>query len=243
MHDSTKTIKVKNRWVGKMIRFIIFILFSTLLSYAAYTLVIGQLNFIKKSSPSEGTVVSFSEEKTNKNGTRYSPIVEYFDKEGSIQTFKSSLASSKHSYRIGQKVNILVPNNGDIPQINSFTNLWFGSIIVSFFALLSLLILSLITYTTIKNGRIDKLLVKKGVIIQAKVLSVNESTYTNDTTLSWVIQSQWLNPQDNKVYTFESEEVMYNPKDFVGETIDVTILPQDPRMYKVDVSKLPTAAN
>lgn len=81
--------------------------------------------------------------------------------------------------------------------------------------------------------------------IQAKVLSVSESAYDPSTnaSLSWSIQAQWLNPQDSKVYVFQSEEIAYDPKDFVGETIGVTILPQDPRVYEMNISKLPVAAN
>ena len=122
-------------------------------------------------------------------------------------------------------------------------DLWFGGIIVSIFALISLLILFLTTYATIRNSRLRKLLAKDGTVIQTKVLSVNESTYSKNTSLSWVIQAQWLNPQNNKVYTFESEDIMYNPKDFLGDTIDVTILPQDPRIYEMNISTLPVAAN
>ena len=85
----------------------------------------------------------------------------------------------------------------------------------------------------------EKLLKSRGKIISAKVLSVDESTYSNKTTLTYLIKAQWLNLETNKVYVFESEDLSYNPKEFLNETIDVTILPEDPRVYKMDLSKLP----
>ena len=80
-------------------------------------------------------------------------------------------------------------------------------------------------------------------MIQAKVVSIHESTRSNNRSSGWIIQAQWLDPQNNKIYTFESQKIAYNPKDFVGDTIDVTIVSEDPTMYKIDISKLPTTAN
>ncbi len=244
-NNQVGTIKVKNKLLGRIIIFIGLVFLTTIFSYITYSITIRQVNFVNKSNPSEGTVISFSENRNRKNGNTYAPVVEYKDEQGNTQTFKSALSSNRPSYKIGQRVNILVPNDGDTPQISYFMDLWFGSIITSIFALIAWLILILTTYSTIKKWRMLKLLAKNGVVIQAKVLSVDESSYNPSTnaSLSWLIQAQWLNPQDNKVYNFESEDIMYNPKDFLGDTIDVTILPQDPSVYEMNISKLPMAGN
>jgi hypothetical protein len=242
-HNSGVILGIKNKLLGKAIFFVVLIFFSSLFSYATYRVAIGEWNFIKTSITAEGTVISFVERSSNKGDTNYAPVVQYSDVEGNTHTFVSSLASSPPSYAIGQKVTILISSDGGIPQIKSFMSQWFGSIIGGIFALLSICILLLTTYATIRNWRMSKLLDEEGTMIQAKVVSIHESTRSNNRSSGWIIQAQWLDPQNNKIYTFESQKIAYNPKDFVGDTIDVTIVSEDPTMYKIDISKLPTTAN
>lgn len=117
--------------------------------------------------------------------------------------------------------------------------LWFGAMILWFFCLASVVVTFLHIVFSVMGRNIDKQLVEKGITIQAKVVSVEESTYYKETALTYLIKAQWLNPKDNKVYVFDSSDFNYNPKEFVGEFIDVRILPNNPKIYKMDLSKLP----
>jgi hypothetical protein len=45
------------------------------------------------------------------------------------------------------------------------------------------------------------------------------------------------------VYVFYSDDIDYNPKDFIKDTVNVTVLPNDPRVYIMDISTLPERVN
>ncbi|MES2986218.1 MAG: DUF3592 domain-containing protein [Patescibacteria group bacterium] len=240
MTTQLNTVKKSN--ISKIIFLTFITLLTVFLSYFAYTQTSVQMRFIKNSTQSSGKVVSLSESKNSDNRIMYSPVVEYTNRDGEIQTFTSALSSNPPGYEIGDPIEILIPNDNSIPQVNSFMSLWMASIILSIFTLVCLCVLTLSIYSSIYNSRTHKQLMKEGIKIQAKVMSVAESTYSKESTLSWAIYAQWLNPQDNLVYNFDSADIYYNPKEFVGDTIDVLILPQNPKVYEMDISKLPASA-
>lgn len=236
-------MKTSNNSVGKVLFLIIIILLAGFFSYFDFMMFTKQQSFVKNSQVSQGEVISYKDSRNSDGNILYSPVVRYLGKDGQELTFNSMLSSNRPSQKIGEIVPILIPSDGSRPQINSFMDLWFGVIILSLFALLAVVIAALTIYFTIVNYQRQKMLKARGTTIQAKVTGVNENTYGRRGGLAWTIQAQWQNPNNNQVYTFDSETMSYDPKAFVGETIDVTILPDDPRIYAVDISKLPMAAN
>jgi hypothetical protein len=54
------------------------------------------------------------------------------------------------------------------------------------------------------------------------------------------IFSQWYNPFTNEVHVFKSEEIWFDPKNFIKEnTIDVYVDPSNFGKYYMDISFLP----
>jgi hypothetical protein len=230
---------MKNHKNYFFIRLIILILVSSTFLYFSISLTKNKITFIENSVQMTGVVISYSKSKSSEGKTMFSPTVEYVDQASTKQQFTSNLSSNNQSYEIGEVVNILIPSDHNIPKINSFMELWFGEMILWFFCLASIVVTVLYVVFSIIGRNIDKQLAEKGVTIQAKVDSVEESAYYKETALTYIIKAQWLNSKDNKVYVFESVDFNYNPKDFVGEFIDVRILPNNPKIYKMDLSKLP----
>ena len=95
-----------------------------------------------------------------------------------------------------------------------------------------------------------------GTKIQAKFVSVESvlsSSSTNTQVLgysntkrgiSYKIIAQWLNPTDNQMYVFKSDDLSYNPESLlVGKEIEVYIDPINPKRYYLDISNLPKLGN
>ncbi|MES2409427.1 MAG: DUF3592 domain-containing protein [Patescibacteria group bacterium] len=243
-NNSVGTTKIKYSLIGGILFFIIGVFMLIFFSWLTYTVFVQQIKLVYHSSSSQGTIVSISRERgtgKNRNVYSYFPVVEYSDKLGVVKTFKNSLASDPASYEIGQKINILVPNDDDSPEIDSFMDRWFGVIIVSIFDLISLSIVFFCIYIVRRSNNFNKLLRRNGEVVKAKVILIDEGS--TDTPPSWYIKAEWQNPRNNKVYTFESDDIAHNPEHLMGKMIDVTILPKDPRIYEIDISKLLQAQN
>jgi hypothetical protein len=56
------------------------------------------------------------------------------------------------------------------------------------------------------------------------------------------IFSQWHDPAQNKVFTFKSKAIWFNPEKYIqGKNLRVRIDPNNPRRYVMDTSFLPDA--
>ncbi|HMO78893.1 MAG TPA: hypothetical protein PJ997_02740 [Candidatus Paceibacterota bacterium] len=61
--------------------------------------------------------------------------------------------------------------------------------------------------------------------------------------VSFYIRAQWINPTDKKVYIFYSDYLDYNPKDLLPKDVEVNIIPDNPNIYRMDLSWLPQIAD
>ncbi|MNC77488.1 hypothetical protein D3C75_1294550 [compost metagenome] len=58
-----------------------------------------------------------------------------------------------------------------------------------------------------------------------------------------MIRSQWLNPRTSEVHLFESDNIWFDPSDYLkDESISVFIDKKNPKKYHVDISFLPKIA-
>ncbi|MNH47046.1 hypothetical protein D3C79_1101060 [compost metagenome] len=59
----------------------------------------------------------------------------------------------------------------------------------------------------------------------------------------YVIRSQWLNPRTSEVHLFESDNIWFDPSDYLkDESISVFIDKKNPKKYHVDITFLPKIA-
>lgn len=216
--------------------FILIIIVVGLFSFA-YNIWERQTYFIKNSSESTGEVIGISKNKGSDN-IMYAPIVEY-EYKNTVKTFISRFYSNPPQYKVGDKVNILIPGDNSNPEVNSFMSLWFGFMVLTGMGVVFLLILILNIVFAKKRRQIDKLLDTRGTIIKATNPKVIESTYwkkrNGETeTLSNKIKAQWINPQNGKVYVFESEDIDYDPTPYIKDTIDIRVLLDNPKIYRFE---------
>lgn len=220
----------------------------------------GVVSFLKSSIISEGKVTDIVKSRSDKGQYMYSPEVSFTDPDGKVFSFTSNLSTNSPNYTVGETVSILYnKSNHQDAKINTFFQLWFGTMILSILGIVFFVIgLSILIYKIINRVKVKELLAN-GTKISAKVISVktNES-YQGPVTLngtssfshnpsqeqSFTIVAQWLSSQDNQMYVFESEDLGYNPESIIlGKNIDVYIDPVNPKKYYVDISTLPKLAN
>lgn len=86
----------------------------------------------------------------------------------------------------------------------------------------------------------------QGKIIHGKVSEIYKDPYTRvKDEHPWRVAVQWMNPDSGRVHTFQSDQVWYNPSDFVkiGDEIEVRIDPKNPKKHWVNIDHLPQGAD
>jgi len=230
---------------------------STLFSIIGIGLLIASLfifnhtrNFIKKSSSTTGTVIELLQERSTSSGGStsyaYYPWIRFETEDGRSIVFKSAVGSNPPSYRVGEEVSVLFdPDNPYNAKINSFFSVWLGFIILSglgvIFAGIGLGLLSAHLYSKKKiewlkqNGR--------KLITDFESVELNTSVKVNGRS-PYKIISQWHDPVTHMVHVFESENIWFNPEDFItSESIAVYVDPGNLKRYYMDISFLPESGS
>ncbi|MBD1928846.1 DUF3592 domain-containing protein [Trichocoleus sp. FACHB-90] len=212
-------------------------------------------NFIKNSSSTIATVTelrlqtSSSSSSSSKSSTYY-PIVKFKTQKGESVEFQSSVGTYPPSFRVGETVSVLYDaNNPAEAEINSFWQLWFTAIFLlamgGLFAGIGLsLIAGPLAFRFSSNKKAAKLQAN-GKKIVTKFTGVELNTFlTVNGSSPYQIISQWFDPETNQVYVFHSENIWFDPEEFIKyETIDVYVDPNNMKKYHMDISFLPKLAN
>ncbi|MBF7090052.1 DUF3592 domain-containing protein [Flavobacterium sp. ALJ2] len=198
-------------------------------------------HFLKNAEVAQGTVVELISEKSN-NSITYWPVVSFTTKAGNEVEFKSSVGSNPPSHNRGERVEVLYDDK--FPHeavINGFASLWVGSLILGGLGFVFFLIgFSMILYSYLKQQKIQHLL-KNGKLILTKFnqVELNYSLNVNGRN-PFQIHSQWLDPSKQELYIFISENIWFDPTEFIEkEGIKVFIEPSNPKKYYMDISFLP----
>lgn len=202
----------------------------------SFNLTLDQINFLKSSSKLVGQVIELREYRSD-DGVTYSPVIKYINN-GQEETFISKFSSNPSDYRVNEQVTILLSKNNPEPQIDSFFGFWFGPMITFFIGIFFFITSVFTVYHELKERKGQKLLDQYGTKIIANQLVVEqeESRGKRRTYVDYYIKAQWLNPKNNKVYYFYSDYLDYNPKDKLPKDIEVTVLPDDLTVYRMDIS-------
>lgn len=188
-------------------------------------------------------VASESRDTDNSRGSvTYRPVVEFLTKEGEKITFTSSSGSYPPSYSRGETIEVFyLPSDPEEAKIDDFFSLWgiaaiFGGLGTAFF-----LIGTGTIFFVWRRKRSDENLKLYGTKIQAKFMSVevNDRLQVNNRS-PWRILAQWQNPATSKVHIFNSNNLWFDPTDFIeGASITVFINRKNLKKYYVDTSFLP----
>lgn len=92
-----------------------------------------------------------------------------------------------------------------------------------------------------KRLRKQRLMAGAGQRVMAKIKKVDLNlAHTFNGEHPWEIAAEWHDPRTNTVYRFESEDLWFDPREYITrDEIEVLIDPDKPKIYHVDVSFLP----
>lgn len=202
-------------------------------------------SFLDAAIKTEGTVIELIASRS-KNSTTYKPLVQFTSQTGEVIEFTSPSGSSPPSYAKGEKVEILyLPEQPQKAEINDFFSLWGVVAIVGGLGGIFFLIGAGMLLTLLLKGRREEYLKTSGIAIQTEFqrVQVNKNLSVNGKHPFRII-SQWQNPETLELYVFESNDVWFDPSNYLNDReITVFIERGNPKKYYVDISFLPRLAN
>lgn len=180
------------------------------------------------------------------DGGSASPVVEYETGSGDTRTYISSMYSSPPAYRPGETLTLWYdPEHPDRVQLSGLDRWLLPGIFGFFFAIFGGIGYGGLLVQQAKKRRRAWLQVN-GARVQAALTEVgrNYSLKVNGVS-PFVLLCQWHDPAADKVYSFTSDSLWFDPAPFVRDkkTIEVLIDPRNPKSYVVDTSFLPEAGN
>lgn len=232
-------------WIKNNIYSFLFGLFALIGTGCGIGAAVSWLNTIELSNTGVQTVGIVTDMIRSSKGGTLAPVVEFELKNGTKHTYTSNIFSSPPGYELGERVALWYdPANPDKVVMSGFDR-WFLPLLLGFF----FLVFGGIGY----GGLIYQFLKKRdiqwlqqnGTAVEAMLTEVGRdySLKVNGES-PFVIKGQWLDSTTNKMYTFTSENIWYDPSEYVqGQTLRVLIDPAKPGLYYMDVSFLPERGN
>jgi hypothetical protein len=203
-------------------------------------------SFIRRAEQAEGKVIDLERSRSSSSSSStYRPVVEFTTATGKRIEFTSSVGSSPPSHRVGEPVTVLYnPADPQSARIKSFFQLWFGFLIVCFMGLVFAAIGLSMIFVRARGRKRSEWLHRHGQRMKTsfKGVELNTSVRVNGRSPYHII-SQSSDPASNTVRVFESENIWFDPSEYIkGETIDVLVDPKNPKKYVMDISFLPELA-
>ena len=199
--------------------------------------------FIANADTAQGKVVELIEVRDTDDGSiSYKPVVTYEAANGRSITFTASFSSKPAPYDVGESVEVLyAPHDPHDARIKGFSSLWLGPTILGGLGMVFAGVGGGMLLARRGGERKKRYLMAYGNAIQTELQGVDRNTSLEVNGKNpWRITSQWLDPASNKLRVFHSENLWFDPTQFVkAKTLTVLLDPKDPKRYHMDVSFLP----
>jgi hypothetical protein len=206
--------------------------------------------FIANSTVADGEVIdlvlrrkSNSDSPGTNRGT-YHPVIRFETESREAIEFVSNTGSSPPSHRKGDIVTVRYdPKDPYTARVDSFVSLWLPALIPSSLGLLFLTAGGIMIGITIRSASVMKYLEDFGREIRTEFQSVSvDTSVAVNGRHPYRIFSQWHDPAQNKMLTFKSKAIWFNPEKYIqSKDIRVRIDPSNPKRYAMDISFLPEA--
>lgn len=211
----------------------------------AIYLYLDKQSFLKTANVAPGLVVELRASRSD-NSTTYSPVVSFTAKDGRQIEFTSSVSSNPPSYSEGESVEVVYdPANPYEANINGFSSLYLGPLILGILGTVFFLVgFSIILSGYLKQKKAHYLLQNgKRISTNFNGVQINYNLAVNGRN-PFQIWSQWMDSRTNELYIFESDNIWFDPTDFIKtDEISVMIDPLNPKEYFMDISFLPKVNN
>jgi hypothetical protein len=200
-----------------------------------------KMDYFNNSIEAEGEVVDIESRKGNK--TMYYPVIAFQTADGNTHTFSPDTGTSSSSdYTKGDKLMIKYKEeNPGIAKIDSFKERWGLPLALLLAGIVILLSGGGTVYMHFYKSKLRKELPRTGTRLQ---LPGRVELKTTKNKTEFVIISDWLNPEDSKMYAFTSDKISFDPTSYIaGRLMDVWIDRMNPKQKNyVDISFLPEKA-
>ena len=239
--------------IKTLIAAIIFFIVGVGILTGGFFMIKSTISFLNNSEKTEGVVTNIIQSRSSDSGNyMYSPEVSFVDNNEKTISFTSNVSSNVSTYKMGDKIPVIFnKENSQDAKINTAFQLWFGPALMTVLGIIFFLIGLLTLIRQARKSSLKKNLLSSGTKISAKVTSIESpdvrsgfSYGSRIPSKTYQIVAQWLNPADNKMYVFKSDDLTYNPESIIlNKEILVYIDPVNPQKYYMDISTLPTLAN
>ena len=224
----------------------LFLAVGALMLLGGVLLTVSAARFIARASSAPGTVIELRETRGGEGDTLYAPVVRYSPPGSGEITFVSSMASMPPAFSVGEAVQVLyAPGDPRDARIRSFGSLWFGPLVLTTMGLIFTGGgLGFVLYRRAGEKKKNYLMAYGNAIeTQFQAVERNTSLEVNGRN-PWRVASQWRNPVSGNVRVFHSENLWFDPGEYVkAGKITVLLDPEDERSYHMDVSFLPKLEN
>lgn len=209
-------------------------------------------NFIKTAASSEGVVLELKTVESSlrkSRGFTYAPVVKFKTPDGKDIQFQSSTSSNPPEFSVGQTVPVLYNrSNPQEAQVDSFVQLWLLPTVFGGFGIIFMVVGATLFVIPLLSNKNEKWLQENGQKIQTKFSNVEWNTsLTVNGQSPYIIVSQWREPASYEVYTFRSQNIWFNPEEFIKSSgtklIDVYVDPKNMKKHYMDISFLPKLKN
>lgn len=203
------------------------------------------LNFIDTAISAPGTVIEVNRSGSN-GSSNYYPVVQFTTDQGKIIEFQSNVGSNPPSYQTGDDIAVLYPE--DTPEkarINSFSGLWLLIIIFAgvggSFTIAGMGLLFYTFYNQKIRAQRQEKLEEEGKILITKYTETEQNINIRINKRSpYRILSQWHDPVEDKIYIFKSDNIWFDPEEFIRDrTLKVYVNPDNYDEYYMDIDFLP----
>lgn len=203
--------------------------------------VISTLNFLQGAQKTSGTVAAIISYTDSDGDLLYKPKVIFTTLDGKQIEYVPNTGSNPSTHREGDTIAVYYKAaNPQNAKIDSFMDLWFLSLIFGILGAIFSGIGGGIVVFRLRAGKNKQWLLSHGYKVLADFTSVADSMIEVNGEHGKNIVCQWMNPRDNKIYVFRSEDLWIDPQPFIKDKqIPVMIDPANPHKYFVDTSFLP----
>lgn len=210
----------------------------------AIVLFMNTKSFLQTAEVAQGTVIELRASRSSDSLT-YHPVVSFTTSQGQRITFSSGSGSNPPSYTEGETLEVFyAAAEPQDAKINGFFALWGGAVILAGMGTVFFTIGCLIIFLSGFKQRKQDDLKKNGLAVKAKIHTLDRNTDMETNGVSpFVISLQWLNPEDQKVYLFRSEDIWFDPTEYVvTDELTVYVDRHNHKRHYVDLSFLPKVA-
>jgi len=197
-------------------------------------------DFVDKSQKVKGTVIGFQVQESSRS-RGYTPIIVFRTAKGQRIKFLGNIVSSSPSYKKGEQVEVLyLPSAPQKAKINSFWSIYLAPFVLGVFGVVFFPLGILFHVLVLIRQHKNKFLQEKGIRIQATFTEImlNHLVKYNGEH-PFVIVADWLDPKTGINHTFKSDNIWFDPEEFIPEEISVLIEQDNPKVYLMELDFLP----